>query len=271
MSTEITPHPNPLLGNETDTEYAIEIENLTKDFRVMHRAHVTLKSAAADRVRSMAKGATQHGVDTRRALDNVSFKVKPGESVAILGRNGSGKSTLLSILSRVYLPTSGTATIRGRLISLLELGAGFNPDMTGEENVYFNAAILGLTPDQAEEAYDRIVEFAELASSTMDLPVRMYSSGMQMRLGFSVAAHMEADVLLIDEGISVGDAGFQKKCFKKMIEFREQGKTMVNVTHSLDVLDHLSGRAIWLDQGKIVSDGELKEVRRLYQQSFRKT
>jgi lipopolysaccharide transport system ATP-binding protein len=251
----------------TPSEYAIEINGLTKDFVVTRRAHVTLKSAAAERVKSVMNGGTQHASMTKRVLDNINIKVKPGESLALIGRNGSGKSTLLSILSRVYLPTEGSAVINGRVISLLELGAGFNPELTGEENVYFNAAIHGLSPEEAVDKYDSIVQFAELSTATMQLPVRMYSSGMHMRLGFAIAVHMEADILLIDEGIAVGDAGFQLKCHAKMLEFRRLGKTMVNVTHTLDI-DDIASRAIWLDAGKIVADGPLPEVLKSYMASF---
>jgi teichoic acid transport system ATP-binding protein len=254
----------------TEPEYAIEVENLTKDFKVLHRAHASLKTAAVHVVKSMLQRSSGTGYDLRRALDDVSFKIRPGEAVAIFGSNGSGKSTLLSVLSRVYLPTSGQAILRGRMTSLLELGAGFNPELTGEENVYFNAAILGLTQEQAEAAYDHIVDFAELNAKTMDLPVRMYSSGMQMRLGFSVAAYMDADILLMDEGIAVGDAGFRKKCNDKMMEFKSQGRTMVCVTHGVDFIEKLCDRAIWLNRGKLMMDGPIQEVSREYKASFLK-
>lgn len=250
-----------------ESEYAIEIENLCKNFRVTRRAHVTLKGAAAERVKVAMHQTEETPIVIKRALDSITFKVRKGESVALIGRNGSGKSTLLSVLSRVYLPTWGVARIYGRMMSLLELGAGFNMEMTGEENVYFNAAILGLTEEQAQEKYEPIVQFSELSKSTMQLPVRTYSSGMQMRLGFSIAAHMDADILLIDEGIAVGDAGFRVKCNDKMEEFRAQGKTMVHVTHLLDI-DHLVDRAIWLENGKIMADGPLAGVRDMYLASY---
>ncbi|MGO8669960.1 MAG: ABC transporter ATP-binding protein, partial [Capsulimonadaceae bacterium] len=180
----------------------------------------------------------------------------------------SGKSTLLSVLSRVYLPTSGSATIRGRLISLLELGAGFNPELTGEENVYFNAAVHGLPPESAAKVYQDIVAFSELGNSVMDLPVRMYSSGMQMRLGFAIAIHINADILIVDEALSVGDDGFRRKCYARMAEIRAAGKTLINVTHSKDI--SFADRVIWLDKGKLIADGDPVTLGARYLESFQK-
>lgn len=254
----------------TIPEYAVEVNNLTKDFKVLHRAHGSLKTAATQVVKSLMQRSQGAGFDMRRALDDVSFKLRPGETMAIFGRNGSGKSTLLSVLSRVYLPTSGEAILRGRMISLLELGAGFNLELTGEENVYFNAALLGLTSAEAETAYDKIVEFSELPTKTLDLPVRMYSSGMQLRLGFAIAANMNPDILLVDEGIAVGDAGFRQRCYDKMLEFRAEGKTMVCVTHGVEFIEKLCDRAIWLDKGKLLMDAPLTEVAQRYKESFQK-
>lgn len=250
------------------TEYAIEVENLTKDFKVLHRVHTTLKTAATATVKSIASRSNQSGFEMRRALDNISFNVKHGESVAIIGRNGSGKSTILSILSRVYLPTSGTAKVNGSMISLLELGAGFNPEMTGEENVYFNTSLMGLTQQEAEERYPDIIAFSELDPSVLDLPVRMYSSGMQMRLAFAIAVNLDADILVFDEGLAVGDAGFQVKCKAKMIEQYKTGKTLLNVTHAVDGMELFIDRAVWLDRGKLIADGDFVEVSKLYRESF---
>lgn len=262
---------NPLTQRAAEaSDYVIEVNNLVKDFKVLHRAHASLKTAAVQVVKSLLQRTSGSGYDMRRALDDVTFGVKRGEAVAVFGRNGSGKSTLLSVLSRVYLPTSGQAILRGRMISLLELGAGFNPELTGEENVYFNAALLGLSPVEAETAYEKIVQFSELNPKTLDLPVRMYSSGMQLRLGFSIAVHMDADILLLDEGIAVGDAGFRQKCHDKMLEFKSQGKTMVCVTHGVDFIEKLCERAIWLDKGKLVLDGPIAEVAQRYKESFQK-
>ena len=245
-------------------ENAIEIIDLVKDFKVHHRTFSTLKSQATAYVGSLARGKKISGYDIRRALDHVTFSVKHGESVAIVGRNGSGKSTLLSILSRVYLPNAGVAKVRGRMVSLLELGAGFDPELTGEQNAIFNGAILGLSEQQLALRIPKILEFAELDMNTLSLPVRMYSSGMQIRLGFAIAVHLDADVLLLDEGLAVGDEGFQQKCFAKMEEFRRQGKTILMVTHRLSTIARLADRVIWLDKGIIVQDGDVKTVLRDY-------
>jgi len=247
---------------------AIEADNLTKEFRVYHRNYGSLKSQAAGWARSLARREGAGRFETRRVLDGVSVTIAPGETVALIGRNGSGKSTLLSILSRVYLPTSGTATVRGRMMSLLELGTGFDPDLTGTENVFFNGIILGLSKPEVARRYEAILDFAELGPATMDLPVRMYSSGMQLRLGFAIAVHLDADVLLLDEGLAVGDEGFQEKCFAKIEEFQEQGKTILMVTHELDHIERLARRVLWLDGGRIVRDGGVDSVLTDYRRAF---
>jgi len=208
-------------------------------------------------------------VDIRRALDGVSLRINRGESVGLIGRNGSGKSTLLSILSRVYLPTEGEARVRGRMMSLLELGAGFHPELTGNDNIFFNGAMMGLSEEDILNRYDAVLAFSGLDPRTMDLPVRMYSSGMQLRLGFSIAVHLDADVLLIDEGLAVGDEGFQEKCFAKIEEFRDTGKTILMVTHELDHIERLGHRVVWLNKGKIVMDGDVGEVLEAYRADFK--
>jgi ABC-type polysaccharide/polyol phosphate transport system ATPase subunit len=248
---------------------AIEVSNLVKDFRVQHRDYGSLKAHAAALAKSLARRRSKSSYETRRVLDDVSFNVKRGEAVAIVGRNGSGKSTLLSIISRVYLPTSGQVRLNGRLISLLQLGAGFNPDLTGTENVFFNGTVLGLTEDQVAERYDEIITFAELGPETMDLPVRMYSSGMQMRLGFAIAVHMEADVLIVDEALSVGDEGFKKKSFMKTQELKASGRTMLIVTHETAILPEIADRVIWMQNGRIMGDGDVASVITAYTESFR--
>ncbi len=249
-------------------QYAVQVTDLVKDFRVYHRTYASLKSHAAALAKSLMRRETHSGFEIRRALQGVTFRITPGESVALIGRNGSGKSTLLSILSRVYLPTAGEARLSGRLISLLELGAGFHPELTGMENVFFNGSILGLTDDQTASRYDAILDFAELDMSTMDLPVRMYSSGMQLRLAFAIAVHMEADLLLMDEGLVVGDEGFQEKCFAKIEEFKSQGKTLLMVTHELDHVERLAQRVLWLDKGILKRDGDVPSVLAEYRQSM---
>ena len=250
------------------TDYAIEVKELTKEFRVYHRTFGSLKGHAAALAKTLVQRTTPSGFEMRRALNGVSFQITPGESVALVGRNGSGKSTLLSILSRIYLPTTGEARLRGRLVSLLELGAGFDAELTGAQNVFFNGVILGLTEEAVAARYDAILEFAELDHQAMDLPVRMYSSGMQLRLGFSVAVHLDADLLLVDEGLAVGDEGFQEKCFRKMEEFKTQGKTILMVTHELDHVERLADRVLWLDKGVIRRDGPVEDVLAEYRENF---
>ena len=197
--------------------------------------------------------------EKREVLKDISIEIKKGESVALIGTNGSGKSTLLKLMTKIIYPNSGKITTNGKLTSLLELGAGFHPDFTGRENIFFNASIFGLTRSEIEERIDSIIEFSELGQF-IDNPVRTYSSGMYMRLAFSVAINVDADILLIDEILAVGDEHFQQKCFKKMEELREQGKTMVFVTHSLGAVKQLCGRTIWLSNGKIRMDGDSEKV-----------
>lgn len=251
-----------------DARNAIEVEGLVKDFQVYHRTYASLKSHAVALARGLARRNTGAGYELRRALDGVTFQIARGEAVALIGRNGSGKSTLLSILSRVYLPTAGEARLNGRLVSLLELGAGFDPELTGIQNVFFNGILLGLSQDEVASRYDSILSFAELDAATMDLPVRMYSSGMQLRLGFSVAVHLNADILLVDEGLAVGDEAFQEKCFAKMAEFKAQGKTILMVTHELDHIERIAQRVLWLQSGKIVMDGDVEPVLAAYRASM---
>ena len=253
-----------------EPDYAIDVAGLSKDFRVYHRTYTSLKSHAAALAKNLARHKPRDPFEIRRVLEDVTFRISRGEVVALMGRNGCGKSTLLSILSRVYLPTSGEVRLRGRLVSLLELGAGFNDELTGTDNIFFNGAVLGLTQDQVAARYDQIVDFAELGTESMDLPVRMYSSGMLLRLGFSVAVHMDADTLLIDEGLAVGDLGFQKKCLAKMEAFKAEGKTIVIVTHDLTHVLGFAHRGIWLENGRIACDGDLKTVAAEYYSTFKK-
>ena len=273
---EILPIPLPLLSREGSAlapgvgppPYAVEITGLVKEFRVYHRTYGSLKSHAAALAKNLVRKEAHSGFETRRALGGVSFRIAQGETVALVGRNGSGKSTLLSILSRIYLPTAGEARLRGRMMSLLELGAGFDAELTGAQNVFFNGVILGLTEDEVASRYDAILDFAELDRQAMDLPVRMYSSGMQLRLGFAIAVHLEADLLLVDEGLAVGDEGFQEKCFRKMEEFHAQGKTILMVTHELDHVERLAQRVLWLDGGVIRRDGPVSEVLAEYREAY---
>ena len=197
--------------------------------------------------------------ETREVLKDVSLTIKNGEAVALIGVNGSGKSTLLKLMTKIIYPTKGEIITNGKLTSLLELGAGFHPDFSGRENIYFNASIFGLTKKQIDSRFEEIIEFSELRDF-IDNPVRTYSSGMFMRLAFAVAINVDADILLVDEILSVGDQHFQEKCLNKMKELKAQGKTMVFVTHSLGSARELCDRAVWLNKGRIQLDGDVNEV-----------
>lgn len=230
---------------------AIEIRNMYKDFKLVYDKPTTLKE------RICFWKTTK--VQKRQVLKNINLDIKKGETVALIGTNGSGKSTLLKLMTKILYPNKGTLETHGKLTSLLELGAGFHPDFTGRENIYFNAAIFGLTRQEIDKRIDEIIEFSELGDF-IDNPVRTYSSGMYMRLAFSVAINVDADILLIDEILSVGDEHFQNKCFNKMLELKAQGKTMVFVTHSMESVKKLCDRAIWLCNGKIKMDGDTNKV-----------
>ena len=193
------------------------------------------------------------------ALNDVSFHVEAGETVGLVGPNGSGKSTLLGILARVLKPTSGAMSVTGRVCPLLELGTGFHPDLSGRENVFLNASLLGLSHRETVARYDSIVDFAEIADF-MEAPVKTYSTGMVIRLGFSVAVHMNPDILLIDEVLGVGDEHFQHKSFTRLRDLKEQGKTIFVVSHNLDAVTSFCERAIWLDRGRVIKDQDACEV-----------
>lgn len=239
--------------------FAVEVEGLVKEFTVSHAGLGSLKTQMLATVRGRLGGRHRAGLERRRVLDGITLHVRRGETVGLVGSNGSGKSTLLGLLSRIYRPTAGRVAVSGRVVGLLELGAGFHPELTGVENVYFNGAILGLSQKQIAERFESIVAFAELEAS-IDAPVRNYSSGMQMRLGFSVAAHMDADVILIDEALAVGDEAFQHKCFDKIAEFQRQGRTILVVSHELDHLERVATRLVWLKDGRIAMDGDVPSV-----------
>ncbi|MBE0602547.1 MAG: ABC transporter ATP-binding protein, partial [Deltaproteobacteria bacterium] len=198
-------------------------------------------------------------MDTIWALKNVSFSLDNGETVGIIGNNGAGKSTVLKILSKITYPTSGKIKINGRVASLLEVGTGFHEELSGRENVYLNGSILGMKRKEVKEKMDQIVAFAEI-EKFLDTPIKRYSSGMRMRLGFSVAAHLETDILFIDEVLSVGDAAFQKKCLGTMGDMRNSGKTVIFVSHNMPTVENLCPRVIWIDKGTIQADGKGSEV-----------
>ena len=224
---------------------------MTKKFNVYYDKASTLKEKLMFWNRS--------DKETRTVLRNINVEIKKGETVALVGVNGSGKSTLLKLMTKIIYPTKGKVETRGKLTSLLELGAGFHPDFSGRENIYFNASIFGLSKKDIDSRLDEIIEFSEL-KDFIDNPVRTYSSGMYMRLAFSVAINVDADILLIDEILAVGDQHFQDKCFKKLEQLRDSDKTIVIVTHNLDSIKKLCNRAIWINQGEVKMDGKCSDV-----------
>jgi ABC-type polysaccharide/polyol phosphate transport system ATPase subunit len=198
-------------------------------------------------------------VENFHALRDVSFSVRPGEGVALLGGNGAGKSTMLSLVAGLAQPDVGTIEVNGRVVALLELGSGFHPDLTGAENIKTNAALLGYTEAQLRDAFESIIEFAEIGEF-IDEPLRSYSSGMVLRVAFSVAVHVEAEVMIVDEVLAVGDKSFQQKCFDRIRELRHAGRTFFCVSHHRSMVEELCERAIWLDHGSVVMDGDLTAV-----------
>ncbi len=235
--------------------FAIKVENMNKDFIIYGDKANTLK----ERVIRLGKSKKE----VREVLKNINLTINKGESVALIGVNGSGKSTLLKLMTKIIYPTSGKIFINGKLTSLLELGAGFHQDFSGRENIYFNASIFGLSKEEIDKRVNDIIEFSELGEY-IDNPIRTYSSGMYMRLAFSVAINVDADILLIDEILAVGDQHFQDKCLNKMLELKKQGKTMVFVSHSVSSVKFLCDRAVWLNNGKVQMDGKTSEVLEKY-------
>ena len=235
-----------------ENDIAIKVDHVYKSFDIYYDRANTLKERALFWMRNKRK-------EKREVLKDINLDIKKGETVALIGVNGSGKSTLLKLMTQIIFPNKGTIETKGKLTSLLELGAGFHPDFSGRENIYFNSSIFGLTRKEIDKRLDQIIEFSEL-QDFIDNPVRTYSSGMYMRLAFSVAINVDADILLIDEILSVGDQHFQEKCFNKMRELKEEGKTMVFVTHSMDSVKKLCDRAVWLSNGVVRMDGNTNEV-----------
>src|SRR5436189_321948 len=252
----------------------ITVENLSKKYRIKHADEATVArySALRDVIASKFTGLFQNRkskIKTRKsvqdfwALKNVSFEVPRGEVVGGIGRDGAGKTTLLKILSRITEPTEGRVRIRGRVGSLLEVGTGFHPELTGRENISLNGAILGMSRAEIQRKFDEIVAFAEV-EKFLDTPVKHYSSGMYMRLAFAVAAHLEPEILIVDEVLSVGDYAFQKRCLGKMEEVSSGGRTVLFVSHNMPAVASLCGRAYLLDRGRIVSEGAAPDVVREY-------
>lgn len=262
-------------------ELAIKAENLSKLYRIglKEKLHDNLGSAVIDFIRSPLKNyktyrslynfsdvkgnGNQDPENIIWALKNVSFEVKQGEVVGIIGRNGAGKSTLLKVLSKITTPTTGRAEVYGRISSLLEVGTGFHPELTGRENVYLNGTILGMRKKEVDLKFDQIVSFSGV-EKFIDTPVKRYSSGMKIRLGFSVAAHLEPDILVVDEVLAVGDADFQKKCLNKMEDVGKDGRTVLFVSHNMPAVARLCGRCLLIDKGQLVEDGLSDDIVRNY-------
>lgn len=240
------------MSEENKEEYAIVVDNVHKTFNVYLDKANTIKE-------KILFLFSRNRKEKREVLKGVDLKIKKGETVALIGVNGGGKSTLLKLMTKIIYPNKGKIITNGKLTSLLELGAGFHPDFSGRENIYFNASIFGLTKKEIDARLDQIIEFSEL-KNYIDNPVRTYSSGMYMRLAFSVAINVDADILLIDEILSVGDQHFQEKCYNKIEELRKEGKTMILVTHSLASVKRLCDRAVWLHEGVIRMDGNSSDV-----------
>lgn len=228
-------------------DVAIEVKNMSKDFKLEYDKPSTLK----ERLIFWQKREKEY----HHVLKNINLNIRKGDTVALIGSNGSGKSTLLKLMTKILYPTKGEIITHGKLTSLLELGAGFHPDFTGRENIYFNAAIFGLTRKEIDKRIDEIIAFSELGEF-IDNPIRTYSSGMYMRLAFSVAINVDAEILLIDEILAVGDQHFQDKCYAKLEELKNSDKTIVIVSHSLDVIKKLCTRAIWIYKGEFRQDGD---------------
>lgn len=242
-----------------NTQNTIEVRNVKKSFKVYYDRGVAFK----DRI--LSRGRNKY--EMRQVLNGISFTVKKGEAVGLIGKNGCGKSTTLKLLTKIIYPDEGTISMQGRVSSLLELGAGFHPDMSGRENIYMNAAVFGLNRKEIDQRVDSIIEFSEL-EEYIENPVRTYSSGMYMRLAFSVAINVDADILLIDEILAVGDISFQKKCFERLKEIKNKGTTIVIVSHSFDQIEKICDKSIWINEGQIKEEGIPKVVHKHYLESM---
>jgi ABC-2 type transport system ATP-binding protein len=247
-------------------DVAIKVDGVSKNFVLPHEKVSSIKGAFTGALRKYRK----KGSETQHALKDISFEVKKGEFLGIVGRNGSGKSTMLKILANIYQPTEGTVQTKGKLVPFIELGVGFNPELTGRENVYLNGALLGFSRKELEGLYDDIVEFAEL-ERFMDQKLKNYSSGMQVRLAFSMATRADVDVLLIDEVLAVGDADFQRKCFEYFHKLKKQKKTVVFVSHDMEAMREYCDRAVLINEGKIAVMGNTDVVAQAYSKLFTDT
>jgi ABC-type polysaccharide/polyol phosphate transport system ATPase subunit len=246
------------------SDFAIKVEGLGKKYLLQHQAagrrYVALRDVLAEKAKSLFGNrkpeiGNRKSVEEFWALKDVSFEIKQGEAVGIIGRNGAGKSTLLKLLSRITEPTTGRIRLRGRVASLLEVGTGFHPELTGRENIFLNGAVLGMRREEIKKKFDEIVDFAEV-EKFLDTPVKHYSSGMYMRLAFAVAAHLEPEILIVDEVLAVGDAQFQKKCLGKMQDVSQKdGRTVLFVSHNMSAIGELTQRCVYLEGGKVKAEG----------------
>lgn len=247
--------------------YSVLVENVTKQFHLgKAEQYGMLREALVNGAKRLFLGKARKD-NILLALNDVSLEIKVGEVVGLIGRNGAGKSTLLKVLSRISYPTSGRVIVNGRVASLLEVGTGFHEELTGRENVYLNGSILGMAKKQVEAKFDAIVDFAGV-ERFIDTPIKRYSSGMRLRLGFAVAAHLDPEVLLVDEVLAVGDAGFQKKCLDTMEDLRSGGRTVIFVSHNMAAVENLCTRCVWIDGGRVREDGDPRTVIRSYMATF---
>lgn len=246
------------------SEYAVEVKNIKKSFYLPNHKNNSLKTAITQAFKKKDKGGS-----TFNALDGISFKVEKGDFFGILGRNGSGKSTLLKIISEIYQPTAGSVKHDGKVVSFIELGVGFKTELTGRDNIFLNGALLGFSRKEVEDMYDDIVAFAEL-EKFMDQKLKNYSSGMKVRLAFSVAIRAKADILILDEVLAVGDASFQKKCTDYFETLKGNGKTVILVTHSMGNVRRFCNKAIVIEKGKVIFDGAADEAADTYLNLFEK-
>lgn len=258
------------MSHVTPNKPVIEIKNLAKVYNIGHELKasagtVTLRDTITNVIRKPAELITGHKMKKEKfwALEDINLNIKKGDVVGLIGKNGSGKSTLLKILSRIVEPTSGEVIMRGKTASLLEVGTGFHPELTGRENIYFNGSILGMKKKEIEAKFDEIVAFSEV-EKFLDTPVKFYSSGMYVRLAFAVAAHLEPDILIVDEVLAVGDAAFQTKCLGKMKEVAAGGRTVLFVSHNMSAVQQLCNSAVYLKRGSEVQYGSVSEIIKMY-------
>lgn len=246
---------------KTLTDPAIVVSNLHKSFKLPHEQHNGIKQKIINSIKGIK------GYEIQKVLNGIDFEVNKGDFFGIVGRNGSGKSTLLKILAGIYVPTSGHVLVNGRLTPFIELGVGFNPELTGRENVFLNGALLGFSRKEMLQMYDDIVDFAEL-EDFMDQKLKNYSSGMQVRLAFSIAIRTDSEILLLDEVLAVGDRAFQQKCYKYFKQLKASGKTVVFISHDMSAVEEYCNKVILVEKGRVIDSGDPKHVIKSYKKLF---